>query len=546
MLVSKIKKLLLALLIVIPAVNSPKDCCSAESDGCTDVISKNLWQPHAFSDYASREILILQGLNLDTIGGKKWINRIGFATEYMQSFGNNCQGLGAMPFWSGTNSMTIGNNDGTADLDAYQFGMGNVKTPGVITLSPKVQHVGTEFLWYVMQNEDKPGAYFKVIVPIGAMRVTSNVCEKGAVLENERVEPPYPKIPLRFQTVTEAFYGGMFSQDPLYLYGKIGCEAETTIRLGDIGAVVGANFIAKKNGHFGIGLRTSCPTGNVPKAIYMLEPIFGRAGHWGLGAEISAHYSRSSMYAYDSSWTVWLQAEVMHLFAGRQPSWRSFDLKANGPGSKYLLLQRYAWDPTGSYFVQRGLHPAINITTLPVKSTFGVEGNCAVLLDYTKQKWNVSLGAEAWGRSREHLCINNCRALQDRNQDILNNNLNDYAVVGRQLAITGGSAPFYCEPLARINKSVPFQSGVNNYPEQVKNAALPENRIPKSYNEALDISGASAAGIVTGKVLGEVGYTWSENNYIPHVSVFAGAEFASESSHTVNLWSVGLQSSLQF
>jgi len=55
-----------------------------------------------------------------------------FATQYMQNFGakcSSCKNLGSLPFWGalGNNSMTIGNNDGRADLDAYQFSLGNVQ-----------------------------------------------------------------------------------------------------------------------------------------------------------------------------------------------------------------------------------------------------------------------------------------------------------------------------------------------------------------------------------------------------------------------------------
>ena len=84
------------------------------NSNCDSSISQNLWQPHAFSNYALQDILILQGLDYSE-QESNWVNRFGFVTEYMQNFGKGCQGLGAMPFWSGTNTMTIGNHDGKAD-----------------------------------------------------------------------------------------------------------------------------------------------------------------------------------------------------------------------------------------------------------------------------------------------------------------------------------------------------------------------------------------------------------------------------------------------
>ena len=547
---SKIKKLLsIGLLGLSVFVDSSEECSSSN---CESPISQNLWQPHAFSGYALQDILILQGLDCQKDQGD-WVNRFGFVTEYMQNFGKDCQSLGAMPFWSGTNTMTIGNHDGKADLDAYQFGMGDVVTDadgiaGTITLNPQVQHVGTEFLWYIMQNEDKPGFYAKVKAPLGAMMVTSSICESPIELAEESEPSPYPQELLRFTSLGQALHGGYYNQDPLYSYGKLACNKRTVIRLGDIAAVVGANFVAKEHGHIGVGVKVSCPTGNVPQAQYMLEPIFGRAGHWGVGAELSAHYTHVSDKdsCASGAWTVWAQAELLHLFDGRQPSWRSFDLKANGPGSRYLLVQRYAYQDSTFGFQPQGIHPVINVTTLPVHSSFAMEGNFAVLLDYTRNQWNISLGGEFWGRSTEKLSIDCCRPLQDRDQGFLDYNLNDYAVLGRQLVPSGIASIYWCEPLARINESLPTYNNQGPVPAGIKDPTVSANRIPADYNEALDICGAAAKRIFTGKVLGEIGYTWSDNGHVPHLSVFAGAELADKKSHWVNLWSVGLQASLQF
>ncbi len=526
------------------------DCCSNASSvsGSCDNTSKNTWQPHAFSNYALQDLIILQGLNYSA-GYKNWVNRFGVATEYMQSFSSSCKGLGAMPFWSGTNAMTIGNNTGKADFDAFQFGLGDVVVDvstgvaGTITYSPKVQHVGTEILWYIMQNENKPGFYAKVKAPLGAMMISNCLNETSIELQNETVNAPYPLVPYRYQSVSEAFHGGYYHQTPLFTFGRINCEKTTAIRLGDLTAVVGANFVANESGHFGVGFAVSCPTGNVPCAVYMLEPIFGRAGHWGVGGEIFAHYIRE---LEQGSWSFWTQANVMHLFSGRKPSWRSFDLKANGKGSKYMLLQQYSFINDEGSMQARAIVPAINVTTLPVQSTFAVEGNLAMLLDYTKNNWNVSLGGEFWGRSGECLSIDCCSPSQYRDQEALDYNLNQYAVVGRQIAVYNSSTNTYCEPLATINKSQDVYTG-SIPPAGIEDAKLAKNRIPADYAQALDIAGAAAEHICTGKIMAEVGYTWADNCHVPHISVFGGVELTDkDTNHWQNLWSIGLQTSLQF
>lgn len=199
------------------------------------------------------------------------------------------------------------------------------------------------------------------------------------------------------------------------------------------------------------------------------------------------------------------------------------------------MLQQYTLDINGTSFSTTGaLVPAINVTTLPVTSTFAVEGNFALLFDYTRNNWNMSVGGEFWARSAECLSIDCCRPLQDRNNQLTDYDLSDYAVMGRQIA-QNDINPAWCEPLARINKSVDYQGATNNFPNQVKDATLVENRIPAKFNDALDIAGAAASRIFTGKVIGEFGYTWADNCHIPHVSVFGGAEFADKNSHYVCL-----------
>lgn len=550
--------------------SSSSDCSSSCSSDCDSPKSQNLWQPHAFSAYGSREILLMKDIHLST--DKEWVSRFGTATEYMQSFNNdNCHGLGALPFWSGTNKMTIGDNSGDYDLDAYQFGLGDLATvggelqSGKITLAPKVQHVGSELMWYLVQNQDKPGFYSKVKLPLGAMIVNAKLCEDPATTGNSNVYyynnatvgtgddasytggiNAFPPA-LYYPNLTTALAGGTNQQNPIYKFGKYECCNHTVIRMGDIGLVAGMNFVVKDSGHFGIGAKVSCPTGNVPTAEYALEPIFGRAGHWGVGGEITGHYKHEM--DDERYWTFWVQGEAMHLFAGRRPSWRSFDLKANGAGSKYLLIQQYTYSDDGTSFEAGRFDTAINFTTLPVKSTFSVEGNFAMMFDYHHKNMNIALGGEFWGRAAEKLSIDSCNLnnLDNYNDDY---NLNDWAVLGRQLGnlvptITGDTL-YWCEPLATINTSKPIQNSTNNFPDEVKNATLAVNRIPQKYSDALDICGAAAHRVFTGKVVGELGYTWEDHKHVPHVGLFGGAEFAAQSSRFVNLWSVGLQGTLQF
>ncbi|MFA5999103.1 MAG: hypothetical protein WC747_03750 [Candidatus Babeliales bacterium] len=610
------KSKILKLYLILMSTLVYGDCCVTD---CPDTnscdtpcsISKNTWLPRSFTSYSYRDISQAQYTYGQDFGDKEHHLNISLFTEYMQNFGGkcgSCKNLGAMPFWSGTNQMTIGNNDGKADLDAYQLGMGNVVTnadgiAGVIQLNPTVQSVGTDMMLYYVHSKQERGIYFKVHAPLAAMIVTPNLKELMVAHSDNEVAfsqvtaaaagnpsstityefPAYSSPLRRAATVSDVFFGGAPGSSlegsalkPIHLRrGRISPCKQTIIRLGDITTAFGYNAYMSEKGFFGLGFKASLPTGNVPTGHYMLEPIVGRAGAWGLGGEISGSYRVWENCDQSKNLEIFVQGEVLHLMQGRTPNFRSFDLKQNGPGSKYLLVQNYMADYTNKVipeatevFVPQSLHSAINITTLPVISKIAVEGSFAVATVFNCDDWNVSLGGEFWGRSREKLQIDITSAIDQRLP-----NLNDYAVLGRQVSAyrvngqpTSTVSPFnpievfYVEPLARINKSQdPVQlvgtlvsagglgivtSGI--IPDGIKDGRLSENRIPANLCEALDIGAAQASRAFTGKLFGQAGYTWTQHCHMPSLAVIGGVEFTSQTNNAIQLWSVGLQGSLNF
>lgn len=538
-------------------------------------LSQNNWQPRAFSASSVRNLILMKDA-YQPDQDPEIPYYLGVAGDYMQSFSSNIcnNGFQSMPFWSGTTTMTIGNNDGKSDLDAYQFGMYDVTTPGSISIKTNYKQFGADVTWYFVQNHGKRGFVGKIDLPVGAMKTAVHLCEQPAVLSGsaDAVWNSYPPAAKRPQTLTQAFNGGATDCETLTntnylstiaLYsGKISSIPLTTVRLADLGVVFGYNVVYEERGFLMLGFKATCPTGNVATGRYIYEPIFGRNGHWGVGAEMSASVELHSCDC--SELRLWAQGEILHLFNGRT-SMRSFDLLQNGPGSKYMLLQYYA--PGNPNFSSSPTNPtgrtpslitqAVNVTTLPVKSSFDAEGSFALMLDWTKDDWNAGIGAEVWGRTREHLCVDLGKALQYGAP-----NLNDFAVLGRQIGTdTAFNSPYplaLCEPLARINQSLavvlpggtppagPATAPTNYDTTKIKDARLAENRIPANITDALDICGTQQPHAIVGKVFGEIGYTWKELQHSPNISVFGGAEFASKCSNLADMWSVGLKGSFNF
>lgn len=578
------------------------DCCDDEIRR-TCLYAKNLWQPRSFSSYGLREITMLKDLYDHHYKHESWDGTISLAVEFMQSFKNFCKplSLGAMPFWSGTNTMSYGNNDGTANLDAYQFGLGDVATQGKISLHPKVQHFGTDILLHFTRYKHDRGPFFKIKAPLAVVIVDPQLSERHAIFSgaNDDAWKFYPTSLGRYNSMSDAFAGGSSSANsvisslhkPFALEsGRISCCKLTSVKLGDLTAIIGYNVYGKEHCHLGFGFKLTCPTGTVPEGKFILEPIVGRAGHWGIGLDITSHYKYWINEDNATAINFWMQSELTHLAAGRRPSWRSFDLQKNGPGSKYLLLQFYfPGNPTSDNSTGRVpsfITQAVNVTTLPVISTFKLEGSFASAAEFSKHNWNLGIGVEVWGRTAECLSFDTCNLINQKAA-----NLNDFAVLGRQISEDARFEPDafslnLCEPCAKINKSedrvlaigippggktVPpaippagegsgpiaptsessttqdgsiFQPGYDD--TKIKDARLYKNRIPEKLTDALDIQGAAEGRSVSGKISISGGYTWTKLHYCPSVNLFAGFEVTSFDSLHLNLWSVGIHGALNF
>ena len=606
---------------IVNGCSVSQDCsATCTNEPCSQ--SKNTFFPRAFSSDASREITLEKTLFQTESHRDEWNGTFSFATQYMQNFGakcDSCKNLGSMFSWgaAGTNAMTVGNNGGAADIDMWNFGCGSAAggtipttgTPtglnydpnvisGTLTLNPKVTQVGTDFMLYFVHKKDEHGMYFKVHAPIGAISIdpcmtdTSEKLDVGAFAQNTTTAVAityatnYPSLNNRSENVGSALSGGVGSNGTLdanrqpyqleLYYGKVATCKQTEIRLADLSFVLGYNVLANEKGFLGLGFKTSCPTGNVPTAKYVFEPIFGRGGVWGVGADIVGHYKAWENDAKSKYLDVWFQGEVLHLLPGRQPSMRSFDLKLNGKGSKYILLQHYHQEPAPSGttppssingYVAGSLTQAINVTTLPVFSKFAAEGSAALMFDYHHNNWNLAVSGEFWGRTKETVSIDMCSCIDQHKE-----NLNNYAVVGRQAGgtnvnetiyiLSGGTTGFItgalplCEPAAKINTaknavqlvaSTPVTFPASGaWPTRVVDGRVSTNRIPEDLNEALDICGAAAAKAFTGKVFAQFGYTWNDCRYTPNISFIGGAEFTNCTNNAVQMWSAGLQGSLNF
>lgn len=528
---------LVTLLLYLPSARADQSSCSSSTDcnACTQ--SQNLLQPHSFAISMARDIMLEKpawNTECDTEG---WYSTFGLGFDYFKSLDANqdcafrscCSSMGSVPFWATdqSNAMTIGDNSGLYDLDAYQMGLGPVTTSGVMQLAPTNYQIGGDLFFYTGSHKTTRGWFIKVQGPIGmtctetCIKQTGDLVPEnypsGALESGEVVTPVY-------DTMANAFQGGVSAGDLLPLeIGRIVFKKTSQAKLGDLVASVGYNFYADAHSHAGIALHATAPTGNIANATTVLQPIFGRNGHWGLGAELIGHCTLWHNKEDDLKVELWFDGIADHLFKVKQL--RSFDLKENGLGSKYLLVANYA---NNTY--QNEITNAVNITTIPILSSFDVEADFAIMCNVQGNSWSAGIGYEGWFRSCETLNLP-CACPSPIN-------LNNYAILGRQDIVNN-----LCQPTATISKSEDVQTSATSL---VLDATDPANRIPQSYTQALHIDGQKAHTAYTSKIFTQIAYNFDYKDCNPYLAIAGGAELSNKKNSAISYWLVGVQGGTTF
>ncbi len=524
--------------------------------------SKNFFQPRAFSANLAREMLLEGGKHRDSEG---WYGEFSADAAYQRSWsqGNengssveSVNGLGTFPFWSGSNVMTLGTNgtNGVANgnLDVYQFGLGapTFVSGGTIALNPVVYQAGADFMFVVGSSANEPCFFAKIKAPVGVYNINPNLTEDavmspsvyaaGQMSVGSTAGGQQPLTGDIASSMAQAFTGNLpGGQSALgnfipMQYGLIDGDQSTGAKFGDIEMTAGYRFISNEDNSFSVAVRAAAPTGGQANAVYMMEPIFGRGGNWALGGYLDGHV-RVWQGNNENSIVLKFMANAQHLFS--TDTMRSYDLTANGQGSKYLLVGSFGG---GAY--QNQVQNLINVGTLNSQSSFAAEGDAVVSFSYMGRGWSWDLGYEFWGRSAETLVINDDFAQ------------NTYAVLGRQYIGTSANpsvAALNCQPLAQINLSAPATqpASQNQSPNtvvsqtSVVSPVIPANQVSIiNFN----IPAAQQDTSLTSKVFTKVAYEWVDSNYRPHLGVMGEFEISTSNNNALPQWAIALMGGVSF
>lgn len=190
-------------------------------------------------------------------------------------------------------------------------------------------------------------------------------------------------------------------------FGKI-FGRELTNAIAELRAVLGWNATGDDY-HAGANLRINAPTGNRPRGEFLFESIVGNGKHWELGAGLTTHYSFWKSECGGHMVSMYCDANFTHLFATSQM--RSFDLRNNGQGSRYMLIEDMgnqstdlligAGGPAAPYQYTSDLFILINKTSLPVKVSVALQADIAFKLSYNRRGMEIDLGYGFYGRTKE-------------------------------------------------------------------------------------------------------------------------------------------------
>ena len=511
--------------------------------------SKNFFQPRAFSANLAREMMLEGFKHRDSQG---WYGEFSADAVFQRSWtqGNEngsdvevANGLGTFPFWSGTNVMTVGTNNGLSDLDAYQFGLGNVTDNGSITLNPFVFQTGADFMLVTGSSANESCFFAKVKAPLGVYNMNPGLVEAPAAPFNYTAgqfslatAPTTPTVNPPAASMTQAFSGNLTGGQAAHngdfipmQYGLISSDQSTGARFADIEMTAGYRFISEKDNSFSVAVRASAPTGGHANGVYIIEPIFGRGGSWGLGGYVDG---RVSLWKGDNQNCVDLKvmANAMHLFS--TDTVRSYDLTANGGGSKYLLVGSFNSTPAYQGVIQN----LINVSTLASNSSFAVEGDAVVSLTYVARHFSLDLGYEFWGRSAETLTISDDAVFA----------ANTYAVLGRQQVGIAAASPdnlstLLCQPNATISSSA---AAINS-----RTAAGSVETVSTANMVALadfNVAGAQQDTALTSKVFAKLTYEWIDSNCRPHLGAMGEFEISTSNNNALPQWAIALMGGVSF
>lgn len=378
---------------------------------------RTFFSPRSQSVNAARE-LVGWYWSINRYAVDDWYGSVSGTPEFTRTF----QARHIAGYFFGTDMLTFTGsrvpNRSPNDILADYFGL-PTDFSSTVLFSPCAENALIDLDWYCGLDAWYDGLYIRAHAPLvyAIWNMNLEECNIFAGVNNDPAGYMANTLILRNQmssSVTQSMKGTIKFGDlkPLR-FGKID-GSQRKFGLSEIQVAFGWNMVNSERYHFGINARTSIPTGNRPKGIFMFEPIIGNGHHWELGIGFTGH---ALTWYCDDEWMVGIygDANFTHLFNAKQR--RSFDFLKHGSGSRYILLQEMVSPAEPGFTVgaeqaeyqYRGsVFPAINQTTLDCQINTAIQMDLALMLTWQHEHMNIDLGYNLWMRSAERLADRAC------------------------------------------------------------------------------------------------------------------------------------------
>ncbi|HEX2978082.1 MAG TPA: hypothetical protein VHO47_03105 [Candidatus Babeliales bacterium] len=462
--------------------------------------------------------------DLDCLNGS-----IAFIGEYGQTFRG--KKIGEFLFFNGTDTMTFGPAKTTitgmpdpagasTDVFAQNFLL-NPNFFGTVSAHPLVRNFIFDMNLYLGLDELICGLYFRVDVPfgwtswdLGLEEIVTNTGSPGFPA-NTFGNPAVQPSPLN--SIIEAWKGGV--TDPSLPHLRQGLNnakvdgKKSKAGVADLTFLLGYNFWRSDCSHLSVQLALIAPTGNRPNGEFLFEPVFGNGHHVEFGAGLSAHYELWNN-GCDQSFGMYFEGNAYHVFYARQN--RTFDLKNNGIGSRYLLFKRFL---NGTY--QNEVVFGANILTLECKVQNDIHGDAALMFDYKHKSWTIDVGYNVWGISKDKIAIT---------QDIPNGT---YGLQGLTPTAPVPGAGNNTQSLTMINGTFQPPTADASSPVTIT-------------NDSIDPDSAANPGAYSNKFFTHFGYTWENCDYLPFLGIGGEVEISGSNGRAFDQWGVWIKGGFTF
>ena len=295
----------------------------------------------------------------------------------------------------------------STDLLADYFGLAP-DFQGSATFHPQINNLVVDAQYSLHLDCLKPGLFITIDVPLARSRWTLGTCITNGPTTalfppcymNTGTTPAVAVGTLQQALTGQVTFGAM---QRVWNFGKFAFCTLQHIRITNIGLTVTYPLIYHTDVRMNVLLNACIPAGNKPDPQFVFNPIAGN-GHFGtigIGFNLTWH----ALATRTGTLSFYSEGRMSHLF--KHNNIRSFDFRNNGPLSRYMLLQQFAYDNDALFYTGEIIN-AINFATRRASVYVPLEGEVLAAFVFDNDHWNANVGYTLYGRTREQLSLRCC------------------------------------------------------------------------------------------------------------------------------------------